>query len=46
MTGFSSSLKKAIHRAAWEEGHSSGLQEVYNCYDKFVEIADVALTSK
>lgn len=43
MNDFSDELKAGIHAAAYDEGHSSGLQEVFSCYDKFVDIADLAL---
>lgn len=46
MQDFSGELKAAIHRKAWDDGHSSGLQEVFNCYDDYVEIAELALKQK
>tara|TARA_R110001583_G_scaffold52147_8_gene162217 strand:+ start:3648 stop:4190 length:543 start_codon:yes stop_codon:yes gene_type:complete len=43
MEDFSDELKAAIHIKAWDDGHSSGLQEVISSYDDYVDIADIAL---
>ena len=39
-------VKTEIHSLAWEEGHSYGFQEVYGCYDKYLDLAELCVNSK
>ena len=39
-------VKSKIHSLAWEEGHHHGLQEVYNCYNKYLDLAEICVNSK
>lgn len=39
---FPQKLIDMIHNLAWDDGHSSGLNEVYNCVYKYAELADLA----
>ena len=43
MEGFSDELKAIIHQKAWDHGKSSGLNEVFNSYSDYVEVAEAAL---
>lgn len=36
-------VRRAIHSAAWERGHSSGYSEVWNCYYDLVAFVDTIL---
>ena len=43
ITHLPDSVKSKLHALAWEDGHSSGFHEVYNCYDKYIELINAVI---
>ena len=39
-------IKELVYSAAYEDGHSAGFNEVYNCMDDFAEIANKAYKAR